>query len=377
LQSVIDKQNNRELVDAKSKYAFGEYVYEQLGKDDVAAYNKNYIKAGNDWAEPEFIRPKNGLPNEETLRFFGKCNKIEWLENKSMIRATAVCRLNDSSAQQYLVSYTLYENEPYIEIIIGINGKKGIPNPEAGWMAFPFALNKPEYRLLRLGGILDPQKDLVKNTNHDFYFLNTAMAMYDANGGVGLNCPHTPGISIDEPGIGKFSATKTLTTGTVLSNLYNNVWGTNFTEWIDGAHAAKFYVWSYKNYNAESSLITPAEETRTPLCAAFYAPTGMAYAYNYETTGELPNTQSGLEINRKGVLVTSFNKKGNEAVIRFWEEAGSAGTCTVKLPKNIAYKKAYLCDLRGRPLDDKGIPVLNHSFSFEIGANQPRTFILK
>jgi len=377
LQSVYDKQNNRELVDSKSPYAFGEYVYEQLGQTDIALYNKNYIKSGNDWAEPEFIRPKDQVPNKETLRFFGKCNKIEWLENKSMIRATAMCRLNDSSAQEYLVSYTLYENEPYIEVTIGINGKKGIPNPEAGWMAFPFALHKPEYRLLRTGGIVNPQRDLVNNTNHDFYFLNTAMAMYDEKGGIGLNCPHTPGVSIDRPGIGKFFPARTLSTGTVLSNLYNNVWGTNFTEWIDGAHAARFYIWSYKSYNAESSLITPAEDTRTPLCAAFYAPTGMAYAYNYETTGELPNTQSGLEINRKGVLVTSFNKKGKEAVIRFWEETGSAGTCTVKLPKNITFKKAYLCDLRGRQLNEKGIPVLNHSFSFEIGANQPRTFILK
>ena len=32
---------------------------------------------------------------------------------------------------------------------------------ETGWIAFPFALDKPEYRLLRTGGIVDPQKDLV------------------------------------------------------------------------------------------------------------------------------------------------------------------------------------------------------------------------
>lgn len=376
LQSVYDKQNNRELVDVKSKYGFGEYVYEQLGENDVERYNKAYIKPGNDWAEQEFIRAKELLPNKETLRFSGKCNKIEWLESKGMIRATAMCRLNDSSEQHYLVSYTLYENEPYIEITWGINGKKGVANPEAGWLAFPFALDKPEYRLLRTGGIVDPQKDLIKNSNHDFYFLNTAMTMYDAHSGVGLNCPHTPGISIDEPGIGKFSPTKTLTTGTVLSNLYNNVWAVNFTEWIDGAHAAKFYIWSYKNYNAESSLITPAEETRTPLSAAYYAPKILS-VYNYETTGELANTQNGLELDRKGVLVTSFNKRENGAVIRFWEEAGISGTCTVKLPKNTAFKKAYLCDLRERPFDNKEIPIFNNSFSFEIGANQPKTFILE
>jgi len=378
LQSVFDKQNNRELVDSKSKYAFGEYVYEQLGQNQVDTYNKSYIKPSSlAWAGQEFIRLPAQLPNQETKRFNGKCDKIEWLNNRSMIRATAICSLNDSSSQQYLVSYTLYENQPYIEITVGLDGKRGIPNPEAGWVAFPFALDKPEYRLLRTGGIVDPQKDLVNKTNHDFYFLNTAMAMYDKAGGIGLNCPYTPGVSIDQPGIGVFSTTRTLTTGTVFSNLYNNAWGTNFTEWIEGSHAAKFYIWSYKNYDAESTFITPAEETRTPLSAAFWAPTSLAYAHNYDAKGELPNTQSGLELDRKGVIVTSFNKKGKEATIRFWEEAGQSGKCTVKLPKSASFKKAFACNLRGELLDKNGIIISNNSFVFEIGANQPRTFILK
>jgi hypothetical protein len=292
LQSVLDKQNNRELVDPASKYGFGEYVYEQLGRDQIDAYNNSYIKPGAvDWAGQEFIRLKEQVPTLHNTRFRGKCDKIAWLKGRNMIRATAICQLNDSGAQRYLVSYTLYEDQPYIEITVGLDGKKPVPNPEAGWVAFPFALDKPEYRLLRTGGIVDPQKDLVNGTNHDFYFLNTAMAMYDKSGGVGLNCPHSPGVSIDRPGIGVYSKTRTLTSGTVLSNLYNNGWGTNFTEWIEGSHAAKFYVWGYKNYDAESTLITPAEETRTPLSAAYYAPTGLAYAYNYETKGELPDAQ--------------------------------------------------------------------------------------
>ncbi|HVU84078.1 MAG TPA: hypothetical protein VHC50_04510, partial [Puia sp.] len=196
--------------------------------------------------------------------------------------------------------------------------------------------------------------------------------------GVGLNCPHTPGISIDRPGIGVYSRSRTLTSGAVFSNLYNNAWGTNFTEWIEGSHAAKFYVWSYKNYSAPAALVTPAEETRTPLSAAYYAPTGLSFAYNYETSGELPDTQPGLMLDRKGVLVTSFNEHGNEAMIRLWEEAGSSGKCTVTLPRHSSFKVAYPCNLRGeRTANAAGIPISNNSFDFEIGPNQPRTFLLK
>ncbi|MDO6432192.1 glycoside hydrolase family 38 C-terminal domain-containing protein [Flavitalea sp. BT771] len=377
LQSIRDKVNDRELVNSKSKYGFGEYVYERLGQDQIDAYDSNYIKPGNvDWAAQEFIRWK--VPNQHNIRYTGSCDRIEWLSNKSMIRATALCRLNDSTAQRYLVTYTLYENEPYIEITMGLNGKRPVPDPESGWVAFPFSLDKPEYRLLRTGGVVDPQRDLVNGANHDFYFLNTAMAMYDSSGGIGLNCPHTPGVSIDQPGIGVYSRSRTLTSGTVLSNLYNNVWGTNFTEWIEGSHAAKFYVWSYKNYNAESTFVTPAEETRTPLSAAYYAPTGLSFAYNYDTNGDLPDTQGGLMLDRKGILVTSFNTHGNEAMIRLWEEAGNSGKCTVTLPQHSQFKLAYPCNLRGEgTANAAGIPVSMNSFVFEIGPNQPRTFLLK
>ncbi|MGJ7032461.1 glycoside hydrolase family 38 C-terminal domain-containing protein [Niabella hirudinis] len=377
LQSVIDKRTGRELVDAKSAYRFGEYVYEQLGREQVAAYNKTYIKPGNEvWAGQEFIR--RSVPNAQNIRFAGKCSRIRWLNNATMARATAFCQLSDSSAQQYLVSYTLYADQPYIEITIGLDGKKPLPNPEAGWLAFPFALDQPEYRLLRTGGIVDPKTDLVAGSNHDFYFLNTAMALYDKKGGVGLNCPHTPGVSIDRPGIGTFSKTRIPGTGTVLSNLYNNVWGTNFTEWIEGSHSATFFIWSYDQYDAEAGLITPAEETRTPLSAAYYAPTDLAYAYKFETERVLPNQQQGLELDRKGILVTSFNKNGKEALIRFWEEAGRSGTCTVRLPVNALFKKAWPCNLRGeRLVNEAPVPVQNGRFTFSINANQPKTFRLQ
>ena len=71
-------------------------------------------------------------------------------------------------------------------------------------MAYRFLCNveNPEYRLYRTGGIVDPQRELVKNTNHDYYFLNTSMTLFDKTGkGVALNCPDAPGISIDEPGL--------------------------------------------------------------------------------------------------------------------------------------------------------------------------------
>lgn len=367
LSSIFDKQNKRELVNQKSDKGFGEYILEQAGQKKIDDYNKAYVKPGaENWANDEMIRPS--VPNQESMIYHGTCEKIVYLNMGNAIRATAFGRLNDKDTQSYLVTYTLYKNQPYVEIVWGVDGKKPNSLPEAGWLSFPFNLDNPEYRLYRTGGIVDPQRDFVKNTNADFYFLNTSMTMFNKSDmGVGLNCPASPGVSIDNPGLFRFSIKKQLTTGKVFVNLYNTQWGTNFTEWIEGSFSSKMYVWSYKEYDSEKVFITPSEETRVPLQGVFYE--GKA--------GKHPLFQNGISLSKKGVLITAFYNNKNSKVLRLWEQAGKSGTCEVKLIKGSGFQRAYPCDLRNKIVDSQGIEIVDDSFSCTINANQPLSFILK
>ena len=367
LLTLTDKQNNRELINKFSDEGFGEYFLERPGQDVIDTYNKNYIKPGaENWAEDEMIRP--AVPNTESVVYTGTCEKITYLNMGNAVRATVFGRLNDADLQSYLVSYTLYENQPYLEVNWGVDGKKPNSLPEAGWLSFPFKVEKPQYRLYRIGGIVDPQTEFVERTNVDFYFLNTSMTLFDVDrNGIALNCPTSPGISIDKPGLFQFSKKKKLTTGKVFVNLYNTQWGTNFTEWIEGSFSSKMYIWSYNNYDAEKSFITPSENTRVPLEGVFYE--GKA--------GEHPVTQKGLTVNRKGILVTAFYESKDGTVLRLWEQVGKGGTCDVSLIKESGFKRAYVCNLRNKINDSKGIEIVNGSFSFNINANQPASFILK
>jgi hypothetical protein len=69
--------------------------------------------------------------------------------------------------------------------------------------------------------------------------------------------------------------------------------------------------------------------------------------------GKLPPVQAGIELSRKGVLVTAFgpNPDGDGILLRLWEQAGQDGVCNVKLPEALRGHKARLCDLRGRAID--------------------------
>jgi hypothetical protein len=367
LSSVFDKQTNMQLVDLNSDTGFGQYFLERPGNDKINAYNKSYIKPGAEgWAYDEMIRPP--IPLEKSLVYQGICERIVYHNLENALRATIFGKLNDLDDQKYLVSYTLYANQPYIEITWGVDGKKPSPLPEAGWLAFPSNLENPAYRLYRTGGIVDPTTDFINNTNHDYYFLNTSMTLFDDTGkGMAINSPHAPGISIDTPGLFQFSGNRELNTGHVYVNMFNNQWGTNFTEWIEGSFSSKLYIWSYGEYDSEKSFITPSEETRVPLKGVFFD----------GKKGSLPTMQEGLSLSRKGILVTSFRETDHGTELRLWEQAGNSGICQIKILAGADFKNAYPCNLRGEIIEEKGIDIIHGTFEVLMEAYHPASFILK
>jgi len=369
LLSVLDKHTGKELVDETNKEGFGEYIYEQFGQEQLDAYNRDYVKHGAEsWANSEMGRPF--VPFRESKSYMGTCEKIEYLNMGNAIRATVFGKLEGPVSQDYLVTYTIYEDQPYIEINWGIDGKKPSALPEAGWLSFPFALSNPEYRLYRTGGIVDPRREFTEGANQDYYFLNTSMAMYDQKGwGVALNCPSSPGISIDTPGLYKFSGKKNLTTGKVYVNLYNNQWGTNFTEWIEGSFSSTFFIWCSEKYDSEKSFITPSEETRVPLHAVYYD----------GEKGGIPLMQEGISLSRKGILITAFgtNMDGEGIILRLWEVSGKEGLCKITLPEGSNFTTALPCNLRGESTGEDEVAISGNAFDTYVGANQPVTYILK
>lgn len=369
LKSVFDKINNKEIVDATNEDGFAQYVYEKFGQEDLTGYNKAYVKPGSEsWANQEMGRPS--VPETKRKVFKGKCEKIIYRNMGNGVSASVFGKCDDPGNQSYIVTYTLYEKQPYIEINWGINGKRPDANPEAGWLSFPFNLTKPEYRLYRTSGIVDPKKDFIARSNQDYCFLNTSMTMFDKTGtGYALNSPSAPGISIGERGLYKFSGKKDPVGSRVYVNLYNTQWGTNFAEWIEGSFSSKIYIWSYNGYEPEKCLITPTEETRVPLYATYFD----------GAKGTYPLTNQGIALSRKGVLVTAFgkNRDGDGTILRIWEQSGNEGECVITLPYGCNFKTATECNLRGELSDNSVIQVNEREFSVVMKPNRPVTFILR
>jgi alpha-mannosidase len=104
--------------------------------------------------------------------------------------------------------------------------------------------------------------------------------------GFGKTSPDVPGISLERPGLWKYTPGFVPKKTNVFFNLYNNQWSTNFTEWIEGSWSARFYLWAFDSYDNEHSIITPSEEFRNPLVATYVS----------GQPGPLPLTGEGIKL---------------------------------------------------------------------------------
>ncbi|MEZ2336344.1 hypothetical protein AB6735_11960 [Mucilaginibacter sp. RCC_168] len=366
LSSLIDKISGKEMIDQKSKYGFGQYVYERFSKKDADDYVKTYVKAGHEWADAELGRPN--LTNEPHMRESGRNAKIIFSQTPISVSATMLFSATPSLAHNYSITVTLYTNTPNAELTWSINAKPADAWPEAGWLSFPFNVSTPIFKLGRLGGVVDPAKDFIKGSNFDYCFLNSGMAIINGTGGgFALSSPDAPGISLGRPGLWKFSDHFVPKDANVFINLYNNLWSTNFTEWVEGSWSAKVYLWAASNFDNEASLITPSEENRNPLLSALVNDSG----------GSLPVSATGVQLSQKGIMVTAFgnNPDGDGIILRLWEQAGKSGRCIITLPEHTIFKTAQFCDLRGQKIGN-AFNIEDGKIDVDIQAYAPTSILL-
>lgn len=267
---------------------------------------------------------------------------------------------------------TLYGDQDYIDIDWEVDGKEEDPWPIADWLTFPFAIENPQYRLYRLGGVMDPETEIVKDTNVNNLVLDGGMMIYGGDGkGVALCSKDAPMVSVGEPGIWKFDKGDNAFDPefpTVFLNLFNNQWDTNYPTWNGGDWSTNVRIWSISSADYEESLVTPSRETRNQLVAAC----------SDRTDGTQPLQKEGVKLSAKGVEVTAFgpNIDGEGTILRLWEQSGKDQKVTVTLPEELKATMVIPVDLRGQQTG-KAIKVTNHQFEIEIGKNAPFTVLLE
>jgi len=369
--SLIDKRNGREMVDGNAPQGFGQYFYERFGYKDIfdwiaKSLYPNY--GAHKLIFSAYDMPKDGVYSSALPENMDLAVEKSAIDVKAVLTGTIP---GPGQPQKISITLVLSGTNPTADFEISWQ-KQPDSWPEAAWICLPFKCENPAYRLGRMGADVDPTKDMITdNANYHMWWVNSGVAIYNkiTGSGFGICSPDAPVVSIGEPGEYKFDKRYGPTNPYVYINLYNNHWRTNFAAWIGNGQrmSTRVRVWSFDKFTSESSLFTPAMETRVPL----------QVACSKVKNGKLPVSQQGISISRKGVSLTAFgpNPDGIGTIIRFWEQGGTFGKLEVTLPSGSKFTNALPVNLRGEKRG-KPIRIINGRLVFDLQAYAPASFIL-
>ncbi len=344
VRQLVDRHTGRPWADDAAPHAFGQYLYERFDRDQVAAYVQAYVKIDTLWALNELGKPDLPPAAEVPYQALAPAGfRVSY--EQTPVAVSAIMESTPSERLQHRVTtrVTLYQDLPCVDLEVTVHDKPADSWPEAGWICLPVRASAPQFRLGRLGSIVDPARDLVPGSNHNLLGLHTGLGVIDQSGaGFGICALDSPLVSLEAPGCWKYDPAFVPQRSHVFLNLFNNQWTTNFRLWNEGTWTSRVRCWPLAEGAADQSLTATALEARYPLQAAATS----------AAAGPLPPVQEGVCVSRKGVLVTTFgqNVDGDGTLLRLWELAGQSGACTVRLPQALASRRVRAVDLRGQPL---------------------------
>ena len=308
IKSIVDKKTGRELVNRRSPYALGQYLYERFDSDQGHAFTRAYVKP-NAWGE--IRQPKqaqDALGQRASLsgghgrqREAGDCAA-------SAVSATALLKAAPRGiipdATQLRV--TLYAGKPWLDLEWSIANKTPDPWPEGGWLCFPLRADDPRFQLARLGSIVDPAQDLVPGSNHEIFCLNGGLLVRGADGGRTGICPvDSQLVSLEHPGLWRYSRDFVAHKPDVFVMLFNNVYSTNFAQWSEGSWSSRVRLWATEqDQSSEDSLIGGSWEARVGCLAAVAdgaagklppAAAGVVVARSWRTANDGSTAVAGLQ----------------------------------------------------------------------------------
>lgn len=388
ISSFIDKRSEKGWVDSKGETGLGQYLNERFTYEQTAKYVTDYQQgramnvygATGVWKHPGMYKP--GMISETQVPYRAAFSKNGVLKiTKEGNQQVAVMEMPADTAD-YLpgtsLRVVLQSDMPFVDIEITIKDKQKDNWPEADWFCFPFKVNAPKFGVGRSLGMMDLATDIQEGADKDIYAARIGVTITDKDGSGGAFFPFGhPLVSLDRPGIGKFSLDFVPKKPVIYLNLYNNQWSTNYHYGYSGTWSSKVRLWTFdEKSTVESRLVTPSFEARTPLLVA--AANGKA--------GDLPWEQSGISVSRKGIQATAYrhnspdntvlamgNGDANVTLIRGWEQGNNSGDVTVSFPNGRAYATATPVNLRGE-VTGKPIAVKGGHLNFLLGACAPASF---
>jgi len=350
IASIVDKQTGVELVDATSPHKLGEVIYASGGAGTEAiAWRKNLPPA-----KFEFSRP----------------NGATWqMTNQGKLLTSVRSSTRTKMFPKVGLEVTLYEHTKRLDLTVHLD-KTLTYEMEGMYVAFPFAAERPRFRLEIGGGWVRPDRDMLPGACLDWFSVQHSVTLETGRAAVNLSPIDTPLMSLCQINTGKWLQKLDVTNGTVFAYVMNNYWLTNYLPGQGGEFTFRYSITSGKTMPATAATRHGWGVSQPLIATSVEAPA---------ETAALPATGSFCRIGPPNVVLTAFKRAedGDGVVLRFMEVGGKATRFDVGSGLLPPPKAVWRCDSVERKrapvmlVRDGKVPVAIDAFGIETVCLQP------
>lgn len=326
IQSIFDKELQRELVDKSSPYRFGQYLYVTGGDPK-----------GN--GQTQMIHPSKLLPVAQLV--VHPATKGEYVgAQKTAWGYSIKLRSSDVNTPEIGLELLLFDNEKKMEFRYTIE-KSYTTAKEAVYFAFPAAVESPRFEYATQQGWVDPSRDMLKGASLEWFSIQKWMAVHNSNLAVDIVPVDASLASFGDINRGEWPEEFHPKTSTIFSYAMNNYWHTNYRAGQGGTFTFRYVMTSAEHLDPASLTRLGWEIMEAP---------AVDVVANQDKVGNpdepLPaEGTSFLEINAPNVALVTWKlaEDGKGTILRLQETAGKASEFTVQLPHTNIHS-ANLCN---------------------------------
>ena len=299
IASLLERSSGRELVDPSAEWGFGQLVYETLG-------NREQLEG---YMLDDFSRRP---PSEVVIE--GVRPGAVW-DALSMRGELPFCEAPGGARWEI----RLFHSEPRVDLAYTIQKRRN-NDPEGLYVAFPFGPRDGQLLFETLGGIVEPNRDIVPGGASDWQTMQSFVAARWADHMAVLSSDEIPLVQLGEINLGKFMRHTRVDRPHVFSWVMNNYWTTNFKAGQEGE-----FRWQYTltsgNKTARSAATRAGWGNRVPMLGRMLA--GGDGATDLEQT-------SVLSIDAEGVILVSSRPTEQGVVLLLREVEGRETSVSVE-----------------------------------------------
>jgi alpha-mannosidase len=251
---LYDKKLAAVLLSKKNEKAVFSYRYDRYGTEDITSFLKKYAYRFSDWGIKDFGRENYPECEHRTYHPIYQSYSVD-KDTVTFLYQTEDSAEKYGDAKGIRLEVTLPPAGEELFVSLHLDNKNETPYVEAGTFLFPFAQEDAGYRINKSNVTIDPSTDIQEGANHIFYCLENHITMMGEQNGLCIIAKDTPLVSLGDTGVLDYKKDYNKPKDSVACfNLFNNMWGTNFPQWIGGNLSYRYMLFGIEKAQEEAVM---------------------------------------------------------------------------------------------------------------------------